>query len=83
MQFMVKVQVRLGYVKVPWIEEAFDSRNRLPSTALDPEYLPSIVTAWTAFRTAVRTAGFAGTAGTTGTAETTRTAWCYTSTRST
>ena len=27
---------RLGYVKVPRIEEAFDSRNLLPSTALDP-----------------------------------------------
>jgi hypothetical protein len=29
---------RLGYVKVPRIEEAFDSRNLLPSTALDPKY---------------------------------------------
>ena len=27
---------RLGYVKVPRIEESFDSRNLLPSTALDP-----------------------------------------------
>ena len=29
---------RLGYVKVPRIEEAFDSRNLLPSTALDPDF---------------------------------------------
>ena len=28
----------LGLVKVPRIEEAFDSRNLLPSTALDPKY---------------------------------------------
>ena len=27
---------RLGYDKVPRIEEAFDSRNLLPSTVLDP-----------------------------------------------
>ena len=27
---------RLGYIKVPRIEEAIDSRNLLPSTALDP-----------------------------------------------
>ena len=27
---------RLGYVKVPRIEEAFDSRNLLPTTALGP-----------------------------------------------
>ena len=33
---------RLGYVKVPRIEEAFDSRNLLPSTALDPEILREI-----------------------------------------
>ena len=30
---------RLGYVKVPKIEEAFDSRNLLPSTAPDPNFL--------------------------------------------
>ena len=29
--------VRLGYVKVPRMEKAFDSRNLLPSTALDPK----------------------------------------------
>ena len=29
-------KVRLGYVKVTRIEEAFDSRNLLPSTVLDP-----------------------------------------------
>ena len=28
----------LGYVKVPRIDEAFDSRNLLPLTALDPEF---------------------------------------------
>ena len=28
--------LRLGSVMVPRIEEAFDSRNLLPSTALDP-----------------------------------------------
>ena len=28
---------RLGYIKVPRIEEAFDSRNLLPSNALDPK----------------------------------------------
>ena len=28
---------RLGYIKVPGIEEAFDSRNLLLSTALDPK----------------------------------------------
>ena len=33
-------QVRLGYVKVPQIEEAFDSRNLLPSTALVPFFPP-------------------------------------------
>ena len=30
------IYFRLGWVKVPRIEEAFDSRNLLPSTALDP-----------------------------------------------
>ena len=30
---------RLGYVNVPRIEEAFDSRNLLPSTALDKKIL--------------------------------------------
>ena len=30
---------RLGYVEVSKIEEAFDSRNLLPSTALDPKSL--------------------------------------------
>ena len=30
--------VRLGYIKFPRIEEAFDSRNLLPSTALDPTF---------------------------------------------
>ena len=29
----------IGYVKVPRIEEAFDSRNLLPSTALDPNFV--------------------------------------------
>ena len=29
----------LGYVKVPRIEESFDLRNLLPSTALDPNIL--------------------------------------------
>ena len=32
--------IRLGYIKVPRIEEAFDSRNLLPSTALDPLLVP-------------------------------------------
>ena len=27
---------RLGYLKVPRIEEAFDSRNLLPSSTFDP-----------------------------------------------
>ena len=31
------IRVRLGYVKVPRIEEEFDSRNLLLSTALDPK----------------------------------------------
>ena len=30
---------RLGKVKVPKIEKAFDSRNFLPSTALDQNFL--------------------------------------------
>ena len=34
--------VRLGYVKVPRIEEAFDSKNLLPSTALDPNVVHSL-----------------------------------------
>ena len=29
----------LGYVKVPRIEKAFDSRNLLPPTALDPTFM--------------------------------------------
>ena len=33
------ILVRLGCVKDPRIEEAFDSRNPLPSTALDPKCL--------------------------------------------
>ena len=28
--------IRLGQVKIPRIEEAFDSRNLLPSTSIDP-----------------------------------------------
>ena len=32
-------QVRLGYGKVPGIEEAFYSKKNLPLTALDPIYL--------------------------------------------
>ena len=35
-QLTVKGYFRLGYIKVPRIVEAFDSRNLLPSTALDP-----------------------------------------------
>ena len=31
----------IGYVKVLRIEEAFDSRNLLPSTALDPKKIPN------------------------------------------
>ena len=33
---------RLGYVKVPRIEEAFYSRNLLPSPALDPIILTGV-----------------------------------------
>ena len=33
---------RLGYVKVPRIEEAFGSRNLLPSTALDLKFYVKI-----------------------------------------
>ena len=38
-RFQEPVLVSLGYVKVPRIEEEFDSRNLLPSTALDPKRL--------------------------------------------
>ena len=31
----------LGYVKVPRIEEAFDSKHLLPSTTLEPTFLSS------------------------------------------
>ena len=34
-EHIFKFSVRLGSVKVPQIEEAFNSRNLLPSTALD------------------------------------------------